>query len=158
MDRSAEGGSSLLFTCRTSTHRTGDVGGVNHSSSLERTSTGPMASGILQSHFQTAAVTRLTSGRAMLRGAKGCGRLLGHRVALTLCRQCRCLNPNSYTLTGGQPKPLCRYPMRLIQIVRTVQAHRAPMWHRGRGRMYHLGHEVRYDLMQMFKYYNPHMR
>jgi hypothetical protein len=45
----------------------GLVGGVKNSSSSEMSPTGPMASGHLQSHFQTATRTRLTSKRGMVR-------------------------------------------------------------------------------------------
>jgi hypothetical protein len=50
---------------------TGDVGGVKNSSSSEMAPTGPIASGHLQSHFQTATRTRLTSKRAMVRERRG---------------------------------------------------------------------------------------
>jgi hypothetical protein len=60
MDMTAEGESGLLDTCWSSLHRPGVVGGVKNSLSLELSSTGPMASGHLQSHFHTAVLTRLT--------------------------------------------------------------------------------------------------
>ena len=44
----------------------GDCGGVKNSSSLEVSWTGPMTSGHLQNHFQTAELTRVTFRGAML--------------------------------------------------------------------------------------------
>ena len=63
MPKTAGGG-----TCWSSPHRPGVVGGVKNSLSLELSSTGPMASGHLQSHFQTDALTRITSKGAMVEG------------------------------------------------------------------------------------------
>ena len=71
MDMSADEDSGLLGTWWSSTHRPGDVGGVKNSVSLELSSTGPMASGHLQSHFHTDELTRATSKGAMLR-ARDC--------------------------------------------------------------------------------------
>ena len=47
---------------------TGLVGGVKNSSSPETSPAGPMTSGHLQSHFQTADRTRFTSKGGMVRG------------------------------------------------------------------------------------------
>ena len=47
-------------TCSATARREGDVGGVWNSSSLEVSWTGPMASGHLENHFQTAALMRAT--------------------------------------------------------------------------------------------------
>ena len=57
---------------------------MKNSSSLELSSKGPMASGHLQSHFQTDALIRVASKRAMLRKNGVCGQLreeraLGHK-------------------------------------------------------------------------------
>jgi hypothetical protein len=70
MDMSARGGFGMLVTCWSCVPRCGDVGGVKNSLSLELSSTGPMTSGHLQSHFHTAVLTRVTSKGAMLRTLK----------------------------------------------------------------------------------------
>jgi hypothetical protein len=70
---SAEGGFGMLVTCWSCAPSSGDVGGVKNSMSLELSSTGPMTSGHLQSHFHTAVLTRLTSKGAMLRREKVVG-------------------------------------------------------------------------------------
>ena len=48
----------------------GVVGGVKNSSSLEESEIGPIVSGHLQNHFQTAALTCLSLIDAMLREKK----------------------------------------------------------------------------------------
>jgi hypothetical protein len=47
-------------------HGEGDVGGVKNSSSLDVSSTGPMISGLLLNHFQTALLIRATCRDAIL--------------------------------------------------------------------------------------------
>lgn len=62
-----EGRCGMVATRGSSASCKGVVGGVKKSLSLELSSRGPIASGHLQSHLQTAARTCLTSTRAKLR-------------------------------------------------------------------------------------------
>ena len=55
------------MTPSSSARSKGLVGGVKNSSSPEMSPVGPMASGHLQSHFQTAILTRFTSNGDMVR-------------------------------------------------------------------------------------------
>lgn len=78
----------------------GDVGGVKNSSSSEVSSTGPMVSGHLQNHFQTAALTRVTWRDDMVR-EKGSSRGFiqdgNHYIALLPMR----------ILKSGRDKEVC---------------------------------------------------
>lgn len=79
-----EGHPAFLAECRSSAHHTGVVGGVKNSLSLELSSTGPMASGHLHYHFQTAALTLITSKRVMVTGKSNCERLRSLNLMQTM--------------------------------------------------------------------------
>lgn len=61
------GDAEVIAACWSWVRGEGLVGGVKNTSSSEVSPTGPTASGHLQSHFHTAARTRITSKRGMVR-------------------------------------------------------------------------------------------